>query len=118
MNRFIYNVTISHGYTIVSFLEGDWKSNLWITYHPSALSSVVRKLKQAGPLKSGISLLFLLHPRCVLCWWTGSVGTCWKVTSWSSLEVVYSLLFILMCKQTFNILIQIEFIWSTEPILQ
>jgi hypothetical protein len=23
MNRFIYNVTISHGYTIVSFLEGD-----------------------------------------------------------------------------------------------
>jgi hypothetical protein len=53
-----------HGYTTVSFVEGHGKSNLSITYHSSALSSVVCELKQAGPLKSGIFLLVLVHQRC------------------------------------------------------
>jgi hypothetical protein len=44
----------------------------WKTYHPSTLSS--HELKHAGSLKSGILLLVLVHRRCVLCWWTGSVG--------------------------------------------
>jgi hypothetical protein len=40
----------------------------------------------------------------------------WMVNNWSSLEVVYGLLYQLLCKQTFNMLIQIKVIWSTEPI--
>jgi hypothetical protein len=38
------------------------------------------------------------------------------VTNWSSLEVVYGLLYKLMYKQAFNMLIWIKVIWSTEPI--
>jgi hypothetical protein len=48
-----------------------------------------------------------------------SVGiycTRWTVTNGSSLEVVYGLLYKLMCKQTLNTLIWIEVFWSTEPI--
>jgi hypothetical protein len=39
-----YNATNLHGYTTVSFVEGYREPNLWITYHPSVLSSVVREL--------------------------------------------------------------------------
>jgi hypothetical protein len=39
----------------------------------------------------------------------------YSVTNWSSLEVVYGLLYKLMCKQALNTIIQIEVIWSTKP---
>jgi hypothetical protein len=38
------------------------------------LLAVVHKLKQAGPLMSGILLFVLVHQRCMLCRRTGFVG--------------------------------------------
>ncbi len=41
-----YNATNVHGFTTVSFVEGHRESNLGATFHPSALSPVVRELKR------------------------------------------------------------------------
>jgi hypothetical protein len=43
------------------------------------------------------------------------IATRWTVPNWSSSELVYGLLYKLMCKQTLSTLIRIEVIWSTEP---
>jgi hypothetical protein len=60
---------------------------------------------------------FIVDACCVVLWilclWV-FIATPWTVTNWSSLEVVYGLLYQLMCKQTLNTLIRIEVIWSTK----
>ncbi len=58
-----YDAENLHGYT--SGFCGRVR-NAQSVNHPSVLSSVVHELKQAGPQKSGILLLFLVHQKCVL----------------------------------------------------
>ncbi len=44
------NETDIHGYTTVSFVEGEGSPNLWVAYHPSALSSALLSWIDAGRL--------------------------------------------------------------------
>jgi hypothetical protein len=48
---------------------------------------------------------------CSICLWV-FIATHWRVTYWSSLEFFCGLLYQSMCKQTFNMLTQIEVVWS------
>ncbi len=62
--------------------------------------------------------LLMIHRRCVLwlcCTWV-FFAIRWMVTNWSSLEVVYGHLHEAMYKQAFNMLTQINIIWSIKHI--
>jgi hypothetical protein len=80
------NETDIHGYTTVSFVEGEGSPNLWVAYHV---------MKQAGPRKSVIHII---------------------ISPWIIDDLCYVKIFFTLCQEfKFQVGVTFELTLTTEP---